>query len=85
MLLKRNILRFTNIHPSDEGSYICTAENRAGKVTSTAQIIVESPPRLIVTPHTGVLNIKEGSPMRLVCKAEGKPNPVVRWEKVEAM
>lgn len=79
-----NVLRFTNIRSSDEGAYTCTAENNAGKITTTAQIIVESPPRLIVTPHTGVLNIKEGSPMRLVCKGEGKPHPVVRWEKVEA-
>lgn len=82
-LTKKKFFRFTNIQQSIEGSYVCSAENSAGNVTATAQIIVQSPPRLTITPNAGVMNVKEGSSVRLVCRGEGKPLPVVYWEKVE--
>lgn len=80
----RNInFRFTNIQPSIEGGYTCTAENSAGKVSATTQIIVQSSPTLTIIPSSGVLHVKEGEPIRLECRADGKPAPVVFWNKYE--
>ncbi|XP_057651716.1 basement membrane-specific heparan sulfate proteoglycan core protein-like isoform X28 [Diorhabda carinulata] len=74
-------LRFTQITLSEQGEYICTANNEAGSSTATAQIIVHIPPDVIVTPRQEVITRGIGDQLRLECEGTGLPLPAVSWIK----
>ncbi|CAG9863069.1 unnamed protein product [Phyllotreta striolata] len=74
-------LRFTSITTSEEGEYVCTAVNQAGRATATAHIIVHTPPEVTITPRQEVITKNLGDSFRLECQATGIPQPSVVWSK----
>ena len=47
-------LHLSNVHPSDEGSYQCRAENVLGSVTTELELRVQERPVLTVSPEADV-------------------------------
>jgi hypothetical protein len=44
-------LRIESVHPSDEGTYICEANNVMGTITTQAVLRVREPPVITVKPQ----------------------------------
>lgn len=66
----------------EEGSYICTAVNDAGKMTATATLEIQSIPVITLRPGNSPLRFQTGQPIRLECSSEGDPLPAVTWQKL---
>lgn len=79
--LQRGTLKFNRISKSDEGEYICTAENEAGTVSALANIYVQSPPEIHIEPNEKVIYRKVGDPLEIKCFGVGTPMPAVSWTK----
>ena len=47
-------LHLSNVHPSDEGSYQCQAENVLGSVATELELRVQERPVLTVSPEADV-------------------------------
>jgi hypothetical protein len=73
-------LRMDNIHPSDEGVYICTAKNLVGAVSSKARITVLERPVISVQPPNSV-QVQRGERVQLDCLVTGDPRPLFYWSK----
>ena len=73
-------LRLDNIHPSDEGTYICTAKNIVGVVSSSAKIKVLERPVISVQPPNSV-QVQRGERVQLDCIVTGYPQPLFYWSK----
>ncbi|XP_067214275.1 basement membrane-specific heparan sulfate proteoglycan core protein isoform X33 [Linepithema humile] len=79
--LPGGLLRLSNITTNDGGAYICSASNEVGSTSVIAHIEVQSMPRITITPGHGILHVKRGSRVRLMCSANGHPQPNVAWSK----
>ncbi|XP_026667400.1 basement membrane-specific heparan sulfate proteoglycan core protein-like [Ceratina calcarata] len=79
--LPGGVLRLSNITANDGGGYICSAVNSVGSNTATVYIEVHSVPVIVISPRTGILNVKPGDRVRLMCSASGHPQPMVYWNK----
>ncbi|XP_061934435.1 basement membrane-specific heparan sulfate proteoglycan core protein isoform X21 [Apis cerana] len=79
--LPGGVLRLSNITTNDGGSYICSAVNSVGSNSATVYIEVQSVPIILITPKSGILTVKPGDRVRLVCSATGYPQPTVAWSK----
>lgn len=79
--LPGGVLRLTNITATDGGGYVCTASNTVGSTSAIAYIEVQSTPVIAIAPSSGILNVKPGNRVRLVCSASGSPQPNVVWTK----
>ncbi|XP_058872731.1 peroxidasin homolog isoform X1 [Acipenser ruthenus] len=85
----RNISRHTitssgglfiqNVSLEDHGQFICLASNNQDSIQSSAQIIVQAPPRFTVTPVDQV--VVEDHSVDFECAAVGNPPPVIAWSK----
>ncbi|XP_039313933.1 basement membrane-specific heparan sulfate proteoglycan core protein isoform X8 [Solenopsis invicta] len=75
------LLRLTNITANDGGAYICSASNEVGSTSAIAHIEVQSLPVITITPKHGILQVKRGSRVRLMCSASGHPQPNVAWSR----
>lgn len=67
---------------ADEGTYTCTPSNRLGK-GSTASLplkVYQAPSILESLPETRVETV-EATDISFTCRAQGKPEPTVRWVK----
>ena len=73
-------LRIENVHPSDEGTYVCSAKNVVGKVTAKAVLVVLEKPVISVQPPTSV-QARAGERVQLDCLVTGDPKPVSFWSK----
>ena len=71
-------LRIQNLHPSDQGVYVCEASNLMGAVTAAANLTVSEPPVITVKPQA-YLTHKKGAPVTLQCMVTGSPKPAVYW------
>ncbi|XP_014662216.1 PREDICTED: basement membrane-specific heparan sulfate proteoglycan core protein-like [Priapulus caudatus] len=80
MFAESGVLQFNAVEGSEQGTYICTASNDAGRVSITARLRVAGPPRVMISPPDNPAKAKEGSVVRLECIAEGDPAPEVYWE-----
>ncbi|KAG8306319.1 Basement membrane-specific heparan sulfate proteoglycan core protein [Homalodisca vitripennis] len=79
--LPTGVLRFNSVARSDEGQYLCTADNSQGSATTVAVLEVQSLPKITITPVGQSIKISLGQVVRLDCQAYGYPQPIVVWSK----
>ncbi|XP_076397846.1 terribly reduced optic lobes isoform X10 [Megachile rotundata] len=79
--LPGGVLRLSNITANDGGAYVCSAVNSVGSNTAVVYIEVQSVPIIMISPRSGILQVKRGDRVRLVCSATGYPQPTVAWSK----
>lgn len=67
---------------SDEGTYYCQPSNRLGKGThASVTVKVHQPPLILEDlPETAIYRIGK-TDLSLTCRAQGKPQPSIRWLK----
>lgn len=67
---------------SDEGTYYCQPSNRLGKGTHASTTVKVHQPPLILEdlPETAIYRIGK-TDLSLTCRAQGKPQPSIRWLK----
>ncbi|GAB1607434.1 hemicentin-1-like [Argonauta hians] len=63
----------------DSGTYVCIAENDAGRTEKPIELKVQVPPTIEDTGH--LMSATVGSTVQIPCKAEGYPEPKIRWKK----
>ncbi|XP_066204097.1 roundabout homolog 2 isoform X5 [Saccopteryx leptura] len=76
-------LRIKKVLSADEGSYLCVAENRVGKVEASATLTVRArpvaPPQFVVRPRDQI--VAQGRTVTFPCETKGNPQPAVFWQK----
>ncbi|XP_063304655.1 roundabout homolog 2 isoform X4 [Pelobates fuscus] len=76
-------LRIKKAVSADEGTYSCIAENRVGKVESSATLTVRvrpvAPPQFVVRPRDQI--VAQGRTVTFPCETKGNPQPAVFWQK----
>uniref|UniRef100_A0A2K6FGV0 Roundabout guidance receptor 2 n=1 Tax=Propithecus coquereli TaxID=379532 RepID=A0A2K6FGV0_PROCO len=72
-------LRIKKALSTDEGTYMCIAENRVGKVEATATLTVRAPPQFVVRPRDQI--VAQGRTVTFPCETKGNPQPAVFWQK----
>ncbi|XP_045130066.1 basement membrane-specific heparan sulfate proteoglycan core protein-like isoform X13 [Portunus trituberculatus] len=77
------VLRFNQVQGDEEGSYMCTAENDVGSVTSMALLEIQSLPIINIRPGPSPYTVRTGNTVRLECFAEGDPPPTVSWKRLQ--
>ncbi|XP_022237969.1 lachesin-like [Limulus polyphemus] len=73
------MLKFRNAQPEDEGFYLCRIETKP-PVSEVGHIKVLVPPTF-QDKHTGEITVQENSNIVISCKAQGNPNPTVKWHR----
>ncbi|XP_029051246.2 basement membrane-specific heparan sulfate proteoglycan core protein isoform X2 [Osmia bicornis bicornis] len=79
--LPGGVLRLSNITANDGGAYVCSAVNPVGSNTAVVYIEVQSVPVIMISPRSGILQVKRGDRVKLVCRSSGYPQPRVAWSK----
>ena len=81
VLISRCRLRVAGVLLSDAGEYTCETERSGGLLeVSRHRVEVISRPEVTISgAGDGVLSVKAGSRLRLVCRGEGRPRPAVSW------
>ncbi|XP_016399680.1 contactin-5-like [Sinocyclocheilus rhinocerous] len=72
MLLRNNTLRIINSSRSDEGSYMCRAENQFGSAELTTVLLVKEPMRVELSPIR--VEVTVGESVVLSCKVTHDPS-----------
>ncbi|XP_047420626.1 roundabout homolog 2 isoform X4 [Sciurus carolinensis] len=76
-------LRIKKAMSTDEGTYMCIAENRVGKVEASATLTVRArpvaPPQFVVRPRDQI--VAQGRTATFPCETKGNPQPAVFWQK----
>uniref|UniRef100_A0A8C1TKS6 Contactin-5 n=1 Tax=Cyprinus carpio TaxID=7962 RepID=A0A8C1TKS6_CYPCA len=72
MLLRNNTLRIINSSRSDEGSYVCRAENQFGSAELTTMLLVKEPMRVELNPVR--VEVTVGESVVLSCKVTHDPS-----------
>ncbi|KAL2805248.1 roundabout-like protein 2 isoform 23 precursor [Daubentonia madagascariensis] len=76
-------LRIKKAMSTDEGTYMCIAENRVGKVEATATLTVRArpvaPPQFVIRPRDQI--VAQGRTVTFPCETKGNPQPAVFWQK----
>ncbi|XP_044525181.1 roundabout homolog 2 [Gracilinanus agilis] len=76
-------LRIKKAMNSDEGTYMCIAENRVGRVEASATLTVRArpvaPPQFVVRPRDQI--VIQGRTVTFPCETKGNPQPAVFWQK----
>lgn len=75
-------LRIEAAGHSDEGTYLCTAKNLVGTVTSSASLRIQEAPVISVRPRSSV-QVQQGQAVKLDCLVTGTPVPLAFWIKEE--
>ncbi|XP_022231889.2 protein sax-3 isoform X1 [Drosophila obscura] len=72
-------LELSNITPSDEGTYICEAQNNVGQISARASLTVHAPPNFTRKPSNKKVGLN--GVIEFPCMASGNPPPSVFWTK----
>ncbi|XP_033624028.1 roundabout homolog 2 isoform X6 [Fukomys damarensis] len=72
-------LRIKKAISTDEGTYMCVAENRVGKMEASATLTVRAPPQFVVRPRDQI--VAQGRTVTFPCETKGNPQPAVFWQK----
>ena len=72
-------LSISNINRSDEGRLQCIAENILGNDAIETNLVVHSKPNVILSSSRVIST--EGMPLNIVCNADGKPYPTLKWKR----
>ncbi|XP_065216561.1 roundabout homolog 2 isoform X2 [Planococcus citri] len=78
-ILDSKSLKINNVVPSDEGLYICDAENVIGSISANASLTVHAPPSFITKPSDQKVGLNGVATFE--CVADGNPPPSVFWTK----
>ncbi|KAM4737871.1 basement membrane-specific heparan sulfate proteoglycan core protein isoform 2-T2 [Anableps anableps] len=86
-VIRNGILTIPAVDPADEGEYTCKALNTHGEHTAQTSLHVQrnipsgigTQPQVQVSPQS--VDIREGEPLRLYCRATGSPTPKLTWLK----
>ena len=70
-------LSINNLHPSDQGMYLCEVTNKAGSISASAMLRVQEPPVISVKP-VAHYQVQAGTQVRLDCVVAGSPSPSTR-------
>uniref|UniRef100_A0A1A7WN48 Neural cell adhesion molecule L1 n=1 Tax=Iconisemion striatum TaxID=60296 RepID=A0A1A7WN48_9TELE len=73
-------LSISNVDENDQGKYMCTAENSAGKAVHYFDVIVQEPPSWITEPPQSQLAVV-GSDVVIRCSVSGIPPPAITWRR----
>ncbi|XP_072223606.1 cell adhesion molecule L1-like a isoform X3 [Leuresthes tenuis] len=76
----RKLMTIFAVDEQDQGKYMCTAENSAGRAVHYFDVIVEEPPAWLTEPPEGQLSVI-GSDVHIKCSVSGKPPPDITWMK----
>lgn len=72
-------LLIQNANVKDQGQYICLAENAYGSDKLTVMLSVVAYPSQILEAKVRDIKAHSGETVRMKCKTEGRPVPVVSW------
>uniref|UniRef100_A0A5S6QST5 Uncharacterized protein n=1 Tax=Trichuris muris TaxID=70415 RepID=A0A5S6QST5_TRIMR len=78
-MLDDHSLSIERVLTSDEGEYVCSGKNPAGKAEASARLVVQSSPWFVEEPSD--VEVKEGEEVILNCEANGSPAPSQFWAK----
>uniref|UniRef100_A0A674N2K0 Roundabout guidance receptor 2 n=1 Tax=Takifugu rubripes TaxID=31033 RepID=A0A674N2K0_TAKRU len=73
------VLRIKKASVSDQGTYVCLAENRVGKVEASAYLTIREAPQFVVRPRDQI--VAQGRTATFPCETRGKPQPTVFWQR----
>ena len=83
-----NLVRLINLTLSHPGNYTCEVEWRSGTPKQiTHQLQVQVPPQIEAVLPGGMgqldrpIEAREGSSIKLECRADGIPTPIIRWRR----
>ncbi|XP_022237469.1 Down syndrome cell adhesion molecule-like protein Dscam2 [Limulus polyphemus] len=74
-----SVIIFHRVTALESGTYMCIASNRVASVNKTTELIVNVPPRWIISPKNA--SVVEGRDVYLHCSANGLPQPTIIWRK----
>ncbi|XP_049437094.1 neural cell adhesion molecule L1-like protein isoform X1 [Epinephelus fuscoguttatus] len=74
------LLTISAVDGRDQGRYMCTAQNYAGKAVHYFDVIVEEPPKWLTEPPQSQLTVI-GSDVHIKCSVSGKPPPDITWRR----
>ncbi|XP_041129698.1 basement membrane-specific heparan sulfate proteoglycan core protein-like isoform X5 [Polyodon spathula] len=82
-IIQGGVLQIPAVERSDEAEYICRALNIHGAHSARAVLYVHSAslPHVQVSPQR--IEVSEGEPVRLYCRAGGTPSPALTWKKLD--
>ncbi|XP_051494263.1 roundabout homolog 3 [Apus apus] len=78
-VLPDNTLQLWALHPEDEGTYTCVADNGVGRAQASATLTVHVPPQLVTGPRDQ--SITPGQSVTFSCHTRGNPPPAIFWQK----
>ncbi|XP_045463107.1 roundabout homolog 2 isoform X2 [Harmonia axyridis] len=78
-ILDDKSLSIDDVQMSDEGIYICDAQNDVGTIAAKASLVVNSPPEFIDKPLDQKVGLN--GVVEFQCTATGNPPPSVFWHK----
>lgn len=77
-----NQLEISNLRASDSGTYVCRLESQPSPIELHHFLDVQYPPKVeAVSPPEH--HVRKGDNVQLECKAEGNPQPVISWSRLE--
>lgn len=80
--LEGGVIRFNRVTGTEQGQYLCTAENDAGSTTGVVTLTIQSIPVVTVSPAGSPIRTKVGQRLRIECRAQGDPMPTISWRRL---
>uniref|UniRef100_A0A2K6UV43 Hemicentin-2 n=1 Tax=Saimiri boliviensis boliviensis TaxID=39432 RepID=A0A2K6UV43_SAIBB len=74
-------LQLQTVGAADSGTYSCVAVSEAGEARRHFQLTVMDPPHIEDSGQPAELSLTPGTPMELLCDAQGSPQPNITWHK----